>query len=127
METFEKEITFLSKQLVDGTEWALVETSKMATFKELSRVDKNQHKLHFMLISLFSSTQNEDEENKTVIDSDSLYDLTVKAIKMLLVVNNSFNDTDKAEFLNDSGAILNFGLWALKEKFTPFLSMLNQK
>ena len=127
MEAFEKEITFLSKQLVDGIEWALVETSKTATFKELSRVDKNQHKLHFMMTSIYSSVKSEDEESKVVIDSDSLYDLTVKAIRILLITNESFTETDKSEFLNDSGAILNFGLWAYKEKFTPFLSSLNQK
>jgi len=126
METFEKEITFLSKQLVN-LEWSLVEVSKVATFKELSRVDRNQHKLHFMLISLFTSKAEEGEENKMSIDSDSLYDLTTKAIRTLLVLNDSFTETDKAEFLNDSGAILSFGIWALPEKFTPFLSSLRVK
>ena len=126
METFEKEITFLSKQLVN-LEWSLVEVSKVATFKELSRVDRNQHKLHFMLTSLFTASSGEGEETKIQIDSDSLYDLTTKAIRTLLVLNDTFTETDKAEFLNDSGAILNFGIWAYKEKFTPFFSSLNQK
>lgn len=126
METFEKEITFLSKQLVN-TEWDLIEISKVATFKELSRVDRSQHKLHFMLISLFTSKSEEGDENKMAIDSDSLYDLTTKAIKTLLVINETFTETDKAEFLNDSGAILSFGIWALPGKFTPFFSSLNVK
>ena len=124
METYEKEITFLSRQFVDG-EWALVEISKIATFKELSRVAKDQHKLHFMLTTLFAGSSKDDGEVK--IDSDSLYDLTVKAIKTLLVINDNFTEGDKTEFLNDSGSILEFALWALREKFTPFFSTLRMK
>ena len=120
MDTFEKEITFLSKSFVNG-EWALVEVSKTATFKELSRVDRDQHKLHFMLIKLFQGAAVEEGESQDIsIDSDSLYDLTVKAIRKLIVINSEFTEQDKTEFLNDSGAILDFSLWALKEKFTPF-------
>ena len=124
METYEKEITFLSKQFIEN-EWAMIEVSKIATFKELSRVARDQHKLHFMLTSLFNKVEDEDEGFK--IDSDSLYDLTVKAIKTLLILNGDFTESDKAEFLNDSGAILNFALWAVKAKFTPFFSTLNMK
>ena len=124
METYEKEIIFLSNQLVNG-EWAMVEISKTATFKELSRVARDQHKLHFMLTTLFAGSSKDGGEVK--IDSDSLYDLTVKAIKTLLVINDNFTEGDKTEFLNDSGSILEFALWALHEKFTPFFSTLRMK
>jgi len=124
METYEREITFLSKQFVDN-EWAMVEESKTATFKELSRVAKDQHKLHFMLTTLFSSSSKEGGEVK--INSDSLYEFTVSAIEILLIINENFTESDKSEFLNDSGAILEFAIWALHAKFNPFFSTLRMR
>jgi hypothetical protein len=130
MNTFTKDIPFLTSVIKDGTtEWTLEPIIKTATFKELSRTDRTQHKLHFKIISLFTGNpQNEDddEKEKTLFDSDVVYDLTVKCIKKLLVVDEKFTATDKEEFLNDSGAIINFGLWYLSNKITPFFSELNR-
>jgi len=122
MQTFEKEISYVSWE-VDGEKNETVETiiSKTATFKELSRTDKSQHKLHFKLMSLFEGLEKEKgEENSVGISTDGLYDITVKAINILFVPSDGFTELDKKEFLNDSVALLEFGLWLFKEKFSPF-------
>lgn len=123
METFQKEISFLSK-VHDGEKWNSSEVVKTATFKELDRTDKLQHKLHFKIIAIFETfgvKKEEDPESaKIKIDSDGMYDLTVKAISTLLLPDQEFTVQDKTEFLNDSAAIMNFGFWLMAEKITPF-------
>ena len=119
MDAFKKEITFLSKTLSGEGVWIDEEITKTATFKELNRVDRSQHKLHFKMMTVFEGF-GVDEEGRFKLDSDALYDLTVKAIKLLITIDAEFTETDKTEFLNDSGAILSFGTWVFKEKFTPF-------
>jgi hypothetical protein len=131
MNTFQKDISFLSNTIKEGqSEWVLAPVTKTATFKELDRRDKEQHKLHFKLIAIFENFGVSKEDNidgaKIKIDSDGVYDLTVKGIKTLLICNEQFTVQDKAEFLTDSGAILQFGLWALGEKFAPFFSTFNE-
>lgn len=124
MKTFEKEVSYVSWE-VDTEKNESVETvvTKTATFKELSRTDRAQHKLHFKLISLFEGLEKEkDEENSVGISSDGLYDITVKAINILFVPTDGFTEQDKKEFLNDSMALLDFGLWLFKEQFTPFFA-----
>lgn len=124
MKTFEKEVSYVSWE-VDTEKNETVETvvTKTATFKELSRTDKTQHKLHFKLISLFEGLEKEKgEENSIGISSDGLYDITVKAINILFVPTDIFTEQDKKEFLNDSMALLDFGLWLFKEQFTPFFA-----
>lgn len=122
MEFFDKEITFLSKEFI-GTEWVEKPVIKVAKFKEFSRTDKDQHKLHFMMISLFESGENDTAR----IDSDKMYDITVKAVKTLLIIGEDFNDTNKNEFLNDSGALFSFGMWLFEAKIIPFFSNLMSK
>lgn len=131
MVTFEKEIELLSKVFnTDNQEWEMRTVPKIADFKELDRSDKSQHKLHFSIIRLFEAAKIDEadivdgEDVSAEIDSDQLYDLTVKSIKILCVPDPEFTVGDKAEFLNDSGALLKFGLWFLKEKLAPFFSVL---
>ena len=128
MEEFKKEITFLQKQFIEG-EWALVEISKTARFKELSRVDRSQHELHFMITQMMEQSEKDDEKDeeekvKMTVDSKVLYKLVRKSVNVLLLVDENFKEDDKAEFLQDSGALLQFGLWLLQEKLTPFFSVL---
>ena len=102
MKTFTKEIKWASYEF-DATqnESVITEKSKTATFKELNRTDKEQHKLHFKLISLFEGLEkSKDEEGSVGISSDGLYDITVKAINTLLQINQDFTEADKKEFLN---------------------------
>lgn len=125
MEQFEKEITFLTKSFDPATGlWGYQEVTKTAKFRELNRTDRTQHKLHFKLIAIFEQfgVVEEGDEGKMKIDSDGVYDLSVKAIRTLLIPDAEFTEADKTEFLNDSAAIINFGMWALSEKFTPFFS-----
>lgn len=128
MKTFEKELNWVAKSVnADVTDTVDVQRTKVATFKELNRTDPAQHKLHFKLISLFEGTQekkDEEDENSIGISSDGLYDITVKAFKILVIENEVFTEKDKKEFLNDSIALLEFGMWLFKEKFTPFFSSL---
>ena len=124
MNTFTKEIEWASWE-VNAEKEATVQVirKKTATFKELNRTDPTQHKLHFKLISLFEGLEkNEDDPSSVGISSDGIYDITVKAVKILLETNDQFTDADKKEFLNDSIALLQFGMWLFKEKFTPFFS-----
>lgn len=132
METiFEKQITFLdpnagfdepSKTFVPGI------VTKTATFKVLNRIDRTQHKLHFMIMAIFGIGSDADEEaGKISLDSDKMLDVTNKFIKTLLVVNEDFTEQDKTLFLNDSGALLPFGLEILGEYITPFFSTLMKK
>ena len=124
--TFEKEIGFLSNVFnSESNEWGLDVVKKTASFNELSRTDKRQHKLHFMMIALFEATPGENgEADKMSLDSDKMYDLTSKAVKTLLIVDEKFTEQDKSEFLNDSGALFTFGMWLLGEHITPFFSSL---
>lgn len=133
MQQFEKQISFLSKVFYPDkvTEshngWEEEPVTKTATFKELSRTDRAQHKLHFKIISIFEHFGAK-EGGEIKLDPDGMYDLSVKAINTLLITDKTtFTDQDKAEFLNDSGAIFDFGFWLLGEKIAPFFSKFNQK
>lgn len=133
IEIFKKEISYLSKiakqsdapEAKGGMVWVDEIIKKTATFKELSRTDKDQHKLHFKIISLFQSNGVKDEESTANINSDALYDITVKSIKTLIIIDPEFTEEDKQGFLCDSSAILSFAFYMLKEHFTPFFSKLN--
>lgn len=124
MNTFEREITFISKVFDSNTnQWVDGEVTKTAIFKELSRTDKLQHKLHFKIISLLENFEGGTEQVK--FDTDAVYDLTVKSINTLLIADQTFTVQDKTEFLNDSQAIMKFGLWILGEKIAPFFQTYN--
>jgi len=132
METFQKDISFLAQTLNgENNEWVLSPVTKTATFKELSRTDRNQHKLHFKIIAIFEAfgvnADDDSDGTKFKIDSDGVYDLTVKAIKTLLIEDPQFTVQDKTELLNDSGAIFEFGMWLLGEKIVPFFSTFKMK
>ena len=131
MKTFEKEISFLSKTFNSAdnggnNEWEDKLVKKIATFKELSRTAKDQHKLHFKIISLFSDNSKKGE-NSISLDTDVVYDLTTIFVEKCLVLNEVFTVQDKEEFLQDSGALFQFGMAILGEKITPFFSVLMGK
>jgi hypothetical protein len=128
MQTFQHEIAFIQKtfdqtQLLNGN-GGFVENivKKTATFNELSRTNKDQHKLHFKIISGYARIKD------SVLDSDFTYDIATLFVKDNLVTNETdFTAADKEEFLNDSGALFNFSMWLLTNKITPFFSVLMQK
>jgi|ERR1044072_2672347 hypothetical protein len=134
MQQFERKISFISKvfheeritETCDG--WVEEPIEKTAWFKELSRTDKSQHKLHFKILAIFENfgVKGADIDN-IKIDSDGVYELSVKAINTLLLVDDKFTETDKQEFLNDSAAIFDFGFWLLGQKIAPFFSVFNKK
>jgi len=127
--TFQKEISFIDPAVfnkeANGGMGAHEETEvkKTATFKELSRIDKDQRKFQFKLMSVFKSKG----EGELQIDHDMLCDITENGINVLLVPDALFTEIDKANFLNDNGAVINFGLWLLAEKISPFFSLLIPK
>ena len=120
MSTFQKEISFISptvfnQELNNGLgAFEEKEITKLATFKELSRVDKDQRKLQAMLMSVFKSKG----ESELQIDYDSLVDITEKAVDCLLIIDEVFTASDKINFLNDNGAVIVFGMWLLSEKIS---------
>lgn len=132
MDTFQQPITFLAKVFNEDpavNKWETKEITKIATFRDLDERDKDQHKLHFKILSVvdLGGIGDNDGDAKVRIDSDALYDLTVKAINQLLVPDETFTIQDKKEFLSDSGAIFNFGMWLLTNKFLPFFSRFTRK
>lgn len=126
--TFTKEISFINPSSFDPTKGKMgehteKEETKTATFKELSRTDKDQRTFQFMLMSVFKSKG----EGEVQIDHSMLCDITEKGVDILLITDAVFTEIDKVNFLNDNGAIISFGLWLLKEKITPFFSLLITK
>lgn len=121
--TFTKEIEVIAPVFNDQTDQhEYLPVTKTATFKEFSRTDKDQHKLHFMLMTLYEAS-----DSKIKADSDQLYDIAVRAINILLLPDPNFTIQDKEAFLNDSVALLSFATWLLKEKITPFFLQLMKK
>lgn len=126
MGEFKKEVTFLSNVFdTENESYSVVEITKEATFKELHRQDNSQHKLHFMLFAIYKV----DDDGQMKVDSDQLYDITVKAINVLLVPDSNFTEQDKIEFLADGIALIRFGSWLLNNKIAPFFgsSILKSK
>lgn len=127
--TFKREVSYMSKRFVaneagtDGT-WKEELVTKEIEFRELDRTDRKQHKLHFKIVSLFTNGDKDEDGGGLRLDSDTLYDLSQKAMKELAVLNEDFKEGDRNEMLSDSGAIFNFGYWFLGEKVTPFFSNL---
>lgn len=134
MEQFQHEITFLGKifnpELNGGVgAWEFAECTKIATFKELSRTDRDQHKLHFKIVGMFTnSIKDSVEEGKEnglpELNPEALCDLTCKIIKDLLIPTEGFTMTDREELLGDSGALIMLGMWLLGNKIAPFFSVL---
>lgn len=133
MATFQKEISFINPAYFDSTltppAHVEKEVTKTATFKELSRTDREQHELHFMIMAAFQETK-----GKIVkYDSSQILAMTDIYIETCMLVNDSLNPTveitatDKLQFINDSIAKLNFGMWLLNEKFSPFFAQLGKR
>ena len=125
MNTYTKEITFVTKVLGDNDKWEKQKVTKTATFKELDDTDKSQHRLHFQLLAIFQSFDTGkgsqgSEKTKAKIDPEGLYDITVLAVNTLLVFSEQFSEADKNELLNSSSAIMQLAFWLLAEKLTPF-------
>lgn len=128
MSTFTKEISFINpaffdKDIKPAGQHVEKEETKTATFKELSRTDKDQRKFQFMLMSVFKA----DGNDSIRVDHDVLCDIAEKAIDVLLVIDAKFTEIDKVNFLNDNGAVINFGTWFLWNKISPFFSLLIKK
>lgn len=128
--TFKIDVGFQSLEF-DETAGKMLpkQISKTLTFEELDRANKKQHKLHFMLMSL----PKEIGETSFQVDTDTLYDLTVKFIEVALLVDTAdtpadkkvgFTETEKKELLQDSFGLLQLGLKLSAEKFTPFFFQL---
>src|SRR5258708_3842620 len=134
-ETFEKEVSFASQVLEDG-QLVRKRVKKTATFKKLDPSDKSQHKLHSSLLTLYVNRRKDDDDTEDGVislDSSALFDITTKAIKVLLIPdkydstnpgNQIFTDTDKAELLNDSIGIIQLSMYLIKDHFTPFFLLL---
>lgn len=127
MSTFTKEVSFINPAFFDNTltppSHVEKEETKTATFKELSRTDRDQHDLHFMIMAAFEATSGK----KVKYDSSQILKMTDEYIETSLIVNDCFTSTDKLQFLNDSIAKLQFGMWLLNEKFAPFFAQLGKK
>lgn len=103
---------------------------KTLTFKELNQKDKTQHKLHFLLIGLMEektkdADTNQDGKIQMVLDTDKLYEITVKSVKVLSVLNEEFTLQDQKCLLDDSGALFQLGMVLMKDHLGPFFLTLS--
>lgn len=95
-------------------------TTKTIELNDLSQNDKRQGRLFFMLRPLYKSSQRVGEiETSIIADPLVLHDITIHAIDVLVNIDDNFTQSDKAEFLNDNFAVMEFGEWFL-EYATPF-------
>jgi hypothetical protein len=142
MKTFIKNISWATFEYDEATKGTKeVEKTAEVTFKALNRFDKSQHKLHFKILSMFegmgddkkealNSASSELEREEIVKDSglgvntDSLCDITGKAINMLVICDDKFTENDKKELLQDSLALISVGLWLFGNHFAPFFQKL---
>ena len=125
---FEKEVTYISRVL-EGTnaEWTEKEVTKIAKFKDLSRTDDSQRKLQWMIMSIAQTLEENKDTGKITLDFDILCDLTYKYIKTLIQTDETFTAADRDDFIADNGAVMQFGMWALGEKISPFFQKLITK
>ena len=123
MDTFQKEVSFINPAGWDDVEKKHIEKEecKVATFKEFSRIDREQRKYQFMVTSILKSSG-----DNTIVDHEVLADITEKFIEINLITDASFTAQDKLQFLNDNVAVIDFALWLLKEKITPFFALLGK-
>ena len=120
METFTKEIVFLGR-VFDSTknDWIDGEITKTATFNELSRKAPEQRELCWITLDIL------DLKNKTPkIDSETACKLVDLFIDKMLIVNETFTEQDKKEFLSDNTSVISFGFWLIHEKIIPFFLQL---
>lgn len=128
---FEKEVSFNQKGF-DGTNHTMDKVKKTARFKELDSQDVKQHRFHAYILTAFTRSakdanpEDADEEKKVEVglDGEMIYDMAVKGIKNLLVIDQEFTAQNKMELMQDSGALLSFGMWFVAEKVLPFFQSL---
>jgi len=132
--TFQTDITFISKVFNEATtQYDDTEITKTITLKELNRNDRSQHKLHFMIGSIFDVVPGKGGAPASVeVKSDALYDVSSRAIEILTVIdkdgkNGGITESEQTEILNDSLALLNFGEWFASKKALPFFLKSKEK
>jgi hypothetical protein len=119
--TFTKDITYISNQFDnEKQEIILKPVTKTFTFYELSRTEKKQSKLFFLMFPLYRNTVDMNGNERTIADPEVLENLTRIAIDVLMICPTVLEEQDKKEVLNDSMALVYFGQWFLSNKFTPF-------
>lgn len=119
--TFQIDITFLSRELQQDNTFQEQNITKKFTFKELQQTDSSQHMLHFLIASILEYKKGEGGgEDKIFIEHEKMYSLAVKAISTLLVIGDGITEGDKTQVLADSFALLNFGDWFATKKALPF-------
>jgi hypothetical protein len=131
MNTFEKTLKYLTiTGNIDSDNQPILEpVERQVSFYKLSQTDSRQARLFFMMRPLYRSVQMIGNSESTIIaDPNVMYDLTLQAIDILLIVDpdgtkagNKFTELDKREFLNDSFAVLSFGEWFLQDSAPFFL------
>jgi hypothetical protein len=128
--TFKKEIKFISPTLKDkeggAPEWVKEPVTKTATFKELSRTDRDQREMCWLIMEIldFSKYKKGKKTTKIPLDRVVASELTDTFIEEMLVLDEVFTEADKKDFINDNGAVINFGLWLAAEKILPFFLTL---
>jgi hypothetical protein len=128
MNTFKKELTYLNVVGVDSSvnppKPKLEPVTKQVSFYELSQTDKSQCRLFFMMRPIYRNVTMIGGSEVVIADPNVLYDLTLHAIEVLMILDDNFTLQDKTEFLNDNFAVLAFGEWFMQMSAPFFLQYL---
>lgn len=131
---FKQEITYSEKtfnnELVSDTNdgWYYRRITKLATFKELDQMARDQHKFHFRLVTFYTMGTTKESfgamQGSFTVDTSEAYDLTVEFINKFLAPNEDFTSRDREELLNDASALIFLSMELAKKKFYPFFQKL---
>lgn len=121
--TFVKELTYDSR-VFENDAWKDGPIKKTATFQELDKRSRAQHKLHFRIIAMDSLIKERETDGKMMMDTDEQYDFVVAFVKQMIILDISFTANDLEEFLNDAGALFQFGIWLFTDRVFPFFQKL---
>lgn len=120
--TFKHEITFFNPAFFDtekNKHTGGSNETKTFVFKELSRVDRDQHELHFTMMTAFQNSG-----KKMKVDPPQLLQITELFIDTCFVAADGVLEVDKLLLLNDSIAKIKLGTFLLNEKMPPFFQQL---
>lgn len=115
------------KEGSDDPEYKFVTVSRDIVFKELDQYDREQHNLHFAIMSHFVGGDSKPKgKKKLIIDPEFAQEMTVTFIEEMSILNDTFRAQDREILLNDSAALIKFSLWLIPNKVLPFFLKLTE-
>lgn len=129
--TFEHEITYLEviPEFKEGGEpdYKRQTVKKTIRFQELDQCDRDQHKVHFLIMGYYMGEgMTPKKKRQVVIDPEFAMELAQTYLTEMTVISKEFTATDRELALNDSGCLLKLALWLIPKKVLPFFLELTK-